>query len=68
MMIIPWCGKDIVRNTADGTAFMTQVQFLPSRRLYSSGRSMTSTSIATVLPPKVIGKAVKIPYGEKDRP
>ena len=29
---------------------------------------MTSTSTATVLPPKVIGRAVKIPYGEKDHP
>ena len=29
---------------------------------------MTSTSILTVLPPKVIGKAVQIPYVETDHP
>ena len=28
---------------------------------------MTSTSTATVLPPRVIGSAVKISYGENDR-
>jgi len=29
---------------------------------------MTSTSIAKVLPPNVIGMVVKISYGEKDHP
>jgi hypothetical protein len=29
---------------------------------------MTSTSMMVVLPPKVIGRAVKIPYSEKDHP
>lgn len=29
---------------------------------------MTSTSMAMVLAPKVIGRVVKIPYGEKDCP
>ena len=47
---------------------MAYVQFIPSRRLYLSGRSMTSTLMVTVFPPRVIGKAVKILYGEKDRP
>ena len=58
----------MVWNTMDGTTFMEYVQFLPSRRLYSSKRSINSTSMTIVLPPKVIGKAIKIPYGEKDCP
>ena len=33
IIIFPWCGKYIVRNTIDGTTFMEYVQFLPSRRL-----------------------------------
>ena len=52
VMIFPWCAKDIVGNTLDGTTFMEYVQFLPSRRLYSTRRSMTSTSMVTVFPPK----------------
>ena len=47
---------------------MEYVQFLPSRRLCSSEQSMTSNSMVTGFPPKVIGKAVRIPYREKDHP
>ena len=56
----------MVRNQADGTTFMALVQFLSSKRLYSSGKSMTSTSTTMVFPPRVIGRAVKISYGEND--
>lgn len=68
IIIFPLCGKYIVQNTTDGTTFMEYVQFLPSRRLYSSGKSMTSTSMVEFLPPKVIRKVEKITYREKDRP
>ena len=35
--IFPWCGKEMVRSTMDGTSFMEEVQFVPSKSLYSSG-------------------------------
>lgn len=47
IMIFPSWGNHIVRNIVDVTTFITYVQFLPSKRLYSSGRSFTSTSMVT---------------------